>query len=163
VAEELFDIVNEAGEITGRATREEAHRDPSLLHRVVHVIVTDRMGRILLQKRSMSKDVAPGKWDTSVGGHVDAGEEVAAAVRRELREELGLDFPPVHLYDWICRSARESELVSTWRLVHEGPFRFPPGEIDGVRFWTVEEIAAGLGRGVFSSQFEEEFRRYLKA
>ena len=38
----------------------------------------------------MNKDIQPGRWDTSVGGHVDYGEEIEVALRREAREELGL-------------------------------------------------------------------------
>ena len=84
----LLDIVDEAGRIVGRETRKCCHGNPALIHRSVHVFVFNSAGELYLQKRSMSKDVQPGKWDTSVGGHLDHGEEYDAAVLREMEEEL---------------------------------------------------------------------------
>lgn len=61
-----------------------------LYYRVVAVAVTDESGRILLQKRSMHMRISPGKWDISVGGHVDAGQTYEAAALNELAEELSV-------------------------------------------------------------------------
>ena len=88
--EEIFDLVDDDDRVIGRATRNEVHGNPKLLHRVVHVLVFDSLGRLYLQKRADDKDVQPGKWDTSVGGHVDAGEDRETAALRELSEELGI-------------------------------------------------------------------------
>ncbi|NMP23346.1 NUDIX hydrolase [Sulfobacillus harzensis] len=54
---------------------------------VVGVAVIEA-GRVLLLKRR-SDDFMPDVWEVP-GGHVDAGETVADAVRRELWEETGL-------------------------------------------------------------------------
>jgi isopentenyldiphosphate isomerase len=89
-SEEQLEIVNEKGEVIGLAPRAEVHSNPSLMHRVVHVLLFDPRGRLLLQKRSLAKDVAPGMWDTSVGGHVGTGEELSLAAARETEEELGI-------------------------------------------------------------------------
>ncbi len=111
---EVFDVVDEAGRSVGRAPRAWCHRMPSLLHRAAHVIVSDGADRIYLQKRSLAKDIQPGKWDTSVGGHVDAGEDHEAGARREMREELGLSGELRFLYRYLWRTARETELVATF-------------------------------------------------
>lgn len=87
--EEIFDVVNEADEVTGQATRSEVHAR-GLLHRAVHVFVVNRHGELLLQKRSRFKDVHPGVWDSSVAGHLDAGEDYADAALREMEEEMGV-------------------------------------------------------------------------
>ena len=89
--EEILEIVNSAGEVVGSALRSEVHGNPSMMHRVVHVLVVNTRGGILLQKRSSHKDVAPGKWDTSVGGHVGAGEDIFSSSVREMYEELGIE------------------------------------------------------------------------
>src|SRR3990170_5421070 len=86
---EYFDVVNERDEPVSRALRQDVHAR-GLLHRAVHVLVFDSSGRVLLQKRSMSKDTSPGLWDSSCSGHLDAGEDYDAAAVRELSEELGL-------------------------------------------------------------------------
>ncbi len=158
----MLEIVDRTGKVVGTAPRRLAHGDPTLLHRVVHVVVVNARGELLLQKRSPDKDVAPGKWDTSVGGHVAPGESIEAAVAREMKEELGVSGEAPFLYTWIYRSPRESELVFTHRLDHGGPFGFNREEIDEVRFWSLARIRRGLGAGLFSDQFEQEFSRYLE-
>ena len=64
---EFFPLVNEAGETIGRASRAECHNGSKLLHPVVHLHIFNHQGDLLLQKRSMKKDIQPGKWDTAVG------------------------------------------------------------------------------------------------
>jgi isopentenyldiphosphate isomerase len=62
-----------------------------LWHRAVHVLVFNARGEVFLQKRSMRKDIAAGKWDSSASGHLDTGEDYDACAVREVREELGLE------------------------------------------------------------------------
>ena len=88
---EMFQLVDRNGRPTGQASRQECHGNPRLIHLVVHLHVFDPAGRLYLQKRSMRKDTNPGLWDTSVGGHVSAGEMVEDALVREAREELDID------------------------------------------------------------------------
>ena len=88
--QEMFPIVDEQGNITGAATRGECHSGSKLLHPVVHLHVFNTQGDIYLQKRPEWKDIQPGKWDTAVGGHIDLGESVEIALKREAREELGI-------------------------------------------------------------------------
>ena len=87
---ELIDIYNSAGEKTGTVERSKAHGDNTLLHRAAHVFVFSSDGRLLLQKRAVTKRIQPGKWDASVGGHLGAGEDYLTGARRELAEELGM-------------------------------------------------------------------------
>ena len=160
--DEILEIVNEEGEVIGTAPRSEIHGNNKLLHRVVHLLVLNKRGDILLQKRSMSKDVAPGRWDTSVGGHIGQGETIEDALRRETLEELGFEPEGIRfLYKYIHSNPYESELVYTHECYHEGPFKFDSVEIDEVRFWSIDEIRAALGTGVLSDNFEEEFQRYV--
>ena len=86
---EIFPIVDPDGRVVGKATRRLCHSGSRLLHPVVHLHVFDPQGRIYLQQRSRHKFIQPGKWDTAVGGHVDYGETVEQALRREAGEELG--------------------------------------------------------------------------
>lgn len=163
MADEILDIVNEHGEIISRAPRHLIHGNNSLLHRVVHLIVLNSSGDILLQKRSMDKDVAPGRWDTSVGGHVDAGESIDAALKREMMEELGFVSNGISFaYKYIHKNSYESELVFTHECIFDGPFSFNAEEIDEVRFWPVAHIRKNLGSAIFSDNFEDEFRMYTE-
>jgi len=76
---EILEVVDTRGDVVGAAPRKCVHGNNALLHRVVHVLVYDKNNRLLLQKRSLNKRVAPGRWDTSVGGHVDCGESIRRA------------------------------------------------------------------------------------
>lgn len=156
--EEFFDLVNEQGEPIGKARRSECHGNPALLHQAVHVFVFNEEGQLFLQQRSLQKDVQPGKWDSSVGGHVDLGEEAEHAARRELREELGVpNGEPRFLYSYLWRSPIESELIRSYHLIHNGPFTLHPEEIQDGRFWSRDEIDAALGQDIFTPNFEQEW------
>ena len=75
---EFFDVVDEAGQPTGKVIgRDEAHQKGTL-HRTAHVWLVKKKPEgydILLQKRSEEKDSFPGMFDTSSAGHIPAGDE----------------------------------------------------------------------------------------
>lgn len=157
--DELFPVVDEDGNIVGTATRGECHGGSKLLHPVVHLHVFDGKGNLFLQKRPEWKDIQPGKWDTSVGGHVDLGEDVSSALKREVSEELGIEaFVPEFIVSYVFESDRERELVFVHKTVYDGPI-LPSAELDGGRFWSREEIVSNIGSGVFTPNFEQEYRR----
>lgn len=158
---EIFPIVDEKGNVIGKATRGECHGGSKLLHPVVHLHVFDKEGRLYLQHRPEWKDIQPGKWDTAVGGHVDFGESVGIALRREAKEELGIsDFTPELLSQYVFESAVERELVNTFKTtVTDIPT--PSDELDGGRFWTLEEIKENIGKGVFTPNLENELNFIL--
>ncbi len=161
--EEQLYVVNESGEMIGTLPRSEIHGNPGLLHMVVHVLVFNADGKLLLQKRSMDKDVAPGRWDTSVGGHVNSGESVADAVMREMEEELGITAcDPEFLYTYIHSNDYEAELVYTYKCVYDGVIEFQQDEIDEVRPWGLDEIRGTIGKGILSDNFEHEIETYLE-
>lgn len=162
-AEERLEIVNHKGEVIGHALRSEIHGNPSMMHRVVHVLVFNSEGEVLLQKRSQNKDVAPGKWDTSVGGHVAIGESLVSSSRREMYEELGVEgYEPEYLYSYTHSNAYETELVTTYRCLIEEEFSFDGEEIDEIKFWNFDEIRGVMGKGILSDNFEHEFITYLE-
>ena len=158
--QEIFPVVDESGQVIGSATRGECHSGSKLLHPVVHLHVFNSKGDIYLQKRPEWKDIQPGKWDTAVGGHIDYGETPEEALHREVREELGITkFCPEQLDMYVFESQRERELVYVNRTTYDGEICPSAAELDGGRFWTMQEIQEAMGKGILTPNFENEFKR----
>lgn len=156
---EYFPVVESNGIVTGRTTRAYCHSGAKPLHPVIHIHIIDRFARIYLQKRSMKKDIQPGKWDTAVGGHVSFGESFHEAAFREASEELGLmEFNPIHIETYQFESEIEKELVCVFAAVGTYDLKPDLDEVDDGRWWPVGEIDDNLGRGIFTPNFESEFR-----
>lgn len=145
-AEEWFDVVNERDEVMRQATRRDVHAN-GWWHRAVHVLVFDSAGRVFLQRRSMNKDLSPGKWDSSCSGHLDAGEGYDAAAVRELKEEIGISIAAAP-ERWFRIDACEPttwEFVWVYRLRHDGPIAIDPEEIQYGEWVAPEEVTRRLG------------------
>ena len=75
---------------------------------VVHAIIRDGE-KFLLGKRSRSKRDAGGCW-ASVGGRLEEGESLEAAIIRECAEEIGVAVKPIKL----LRKIVERQAVHFW-------------------------------------------------
>ena len=97
---EYLDIVDEQGQPTGEIVSRTLAHTKGIRHRTAHIWIVRRENehfQVLMQKRAMSKDSFPGKYDTSSAGHIQAGDEPLASGLRELAEELGLHAKPEDL------------------------------------------------------------------
>jgi isopentenyl-diphosphate delta-isomerase type 1 len=138
--DEIFDVVDENDNVIGQATREECNSNPNIIHRAVFVLVHNSKNQILWQKRSYRKDTAPGKWVTSVSGHVDSGEDYRDAAIRETKEELGIDVDVEFLGKFLYQYQKENEYSSIFRAFSNGPFYYNREEIETIKFMTIDEL-----------------------
>ncbi len=146
--EEVYDVVNENDEVIGRATRKEVHSDPKLIHRAAGVYIFNKKKHLLMQKRSATKDMFPGYWVFSVGGHVDSGDTYEKTALRELHEELGVNVPLTHWMKIFQPGQHESEFWTMFYGTHEGPFpEFNTIEAQEVRFFDIHDLIAGVEDG----------------
>jgi isopentenyldiphosphate isomerase len=91
---ERLDVLTPDGRSTGRTkAKPDVHRDGDW-HRAAHVWLVTPDGRVLLQRRSATKENWPDLWDISVAGHISAGESAIDSAIREAHEEIGLTLTP---------------------------------------------------------------------
>ena len=162
---EIFDVVDENDQVVGQQTRGEVHAR-KLLHRAIHVFVFNKRGDLLLQRRSMFKDAHHGVWDSSVSGHLDAGEDYPAAAIRELEEEMGIrvDAAPEEIARISACEATGWEHVRLYQTPHSGSIRFPAAEVETAAWFPVQEIEAWIAARPedFASGFIECWRARVK-
>jgi isopentenyldiphosphate isomerase len=131
VSQELLDVVDENDCVIAVKTRGEIHAR-GLMHRAVHILLFNSKGELFLQKRSMSKDEQPGKWDSSAAGHVDSGEAYVNCARREIAEELGIvvEQPMELLFKLPASVLTGNEHCMVYRYSFDGPMVLQAEEID---------------------------------
>jgi 8-oxo-dGTP diphosphatase len=131
---------------TGDIFRRTKPRTPSP-HLVSYFVVLDHdRGDVLLVDHRQA-----GLW-LPTGGHVEPGEHPAATVRREAREELGIEavFSPVtgeypmfvSVTETVATASRHTD-VSLWFALScgvEQPLAPDPGEFREARWWAREQI-----------------------
>lgn len=77
---------------------------------VVGALILDRRGRVFVQRRGPDRAFLPNGWDL-VGGHVEAGETLLQALRREVAEETG----------WTVIGQPQLAFVGDWRTDPDDP------------------------------------------
>lgn len=149
-AGEIFERVDEHGQFLGTVTRQQAHQDKTLIHKAVNLVIFDAKGRILLQKRSRTKDLYPGLLAMSVGGHTMVGESFEQSIIREAKEELGLKLTARHLNklgEILVRKAVESEYIAVFAATSNGPFKLDAQETEEVYWFGQAELAQKIKQG----------------
>lgn len=139
---EWVEVVDDADRVVDTVPRARM-RAERLQHRAVFVVVIDRAGRLLVHRRSDTKDVWPRRWDIAVGGVVAAGEDYPEAATREVAEELGVaGVAPEEIARGRYVDDDVALLARCYRLRHDGPFRFADGEVVEARWVDRGELAS---------------------
>jgi isopentenyldiphosphate isomerase len=158
----LIQVSDDDSRIIGPVERRFVHGNPAIIHRAVHIVILNDEGLMLLQKRAAAKYIMPGRWDTSVGGHVDYGESYEEAAHREAEEELGVPLADLeYLYFLPVRDSVESENIRSYFCRHSGPFHPNPEEVEELRFWNRKQVETAVGAGDLTPNFEIEFAAFL--
>ena len=137
---EYFYLVDEDDKVIGKASRQECHSNPKLIHRSTAVFVFNSKGELFLQKRSAKKDLDPGLWDVSASGHVAYGETYEQAAVREVKEELGIKTDLKDLLFLKYSVKQESENSKIFIANHNGPFKLNREEISEGGFFKLQEL-----------------------
>ena len=139
---EYIDIVDENDNVIGKAEKKEIY-EKSFTHRIVHVLVFNDKGEMLLQYRDKNHSYCPHHWSTSVGGHVQSGENYEAGAIREYKEELGcltkIKFFAKDFYKDSLPN-RPCKFIVTFKTINNGPFNIEKRAIEKVCFFPIKEI-----------------------
>lgn len=143
---EYLDIIDDEDNVVGQASRDDIY-SKRLKHRIVHVLIFNSKGEMGLQMRAARKDWCPLHWSTSVGGHVQAGENYMMAALREFKEELGENRKLVfHSFDWYEAEGLKKVLVA-FTCVHEGPFNFNQVDTEKFEYFSLDQIKEMIKKG----------------
>lgn len=143
--DELLDLVNDKDEVIGTVYKSEAHSNPDLIHREIALIIFNHKGETLLQQRSSKKKADPLKWVVACSGHVGAGEAPDDAVKRELKEELGITEIDLEFFGKLfSREERHSESKFYWiyyGFYDNDTFTLDKEEVEDVKWVKLNEFA----------------------
>ncbi|MDE0310094.1 MAG: NUDIX domain-containing protein [Acidiferrobacterales bacterium] len=163
--EEIFDVVNSRDMVIDRLPRSQVHAR-NLLHRSVHALVFDADQRVFLQLRTDDRDCDPGLWDSSVGGHLQAGEDYDNAIVREAKEELGivLESTPPRLFKLSASEDTAYEFCWVYQVFDDGPFQLDSNEAADGRWFTAQEISDWITNApqTITSSFRLIWKNYLE-
>ena len=152
--------VNENDEVIGKVNEEEAHKR-HLLHKSVHILLTNSKGEIFCRQRSLKKKRYPGYWSTSVGAHVMYGETYEDAIYRALKETLGIDCKLKMIGKDRIEDDVENEISALFVGHYDGKLKFNFQQIEGGKFFSVEELGKLIKKEKVTPHLVQALRRYL--
>ena len=147
VANEPWDVIDAAGNPTGRVTLRGAPEFAAgEYHVVVGTIVIDGSGQLLVTRRSPEK-THPGRWEFPAGSAL-SGEESLTTAQRELLEETGVD-APIGDFVKLGTLLQKAQWFDVYAVRVPGrPEVTPqPGEVDDFA-WVSPEAVLDTPRGV---------------
>ena len=141
--DEIVVIVDENNQVTGSTTRKRM-RAERLIHRATYIFVFSSSGQLYVQKRTDTKDMAPGYYDAAAGGVVLSGESYELSAEREAAEELGIrDTPLERCFDFYYEDERNRIWGCVFTCRYDGEFVWQPEEVEYGYFVDVDEVLNG--------------------
>jgi isopentenyldiphosphate isomerase len=161
-ADELVIIVDKDNNEVGIFPRSQM-RSGRLPHRATYILVFNSRGELFVQKRTQTKDVFPGYYDTAAGGVVIAGESYEQGAMRELEEELGIrDTPLTSLFDFYY----EDEHIRLWGRAfsckYDGELVLQEEEVESGEFMTVDQVLRLAETERFTPDCLQVLQRYIE-
>lgn len=147
---EIWDILDENGEKTGRTMLRGDPQKPGEYYLAVHIWIRNGRGEYLIQKRADDKPLWPGFWAVT-GGAAIAGESSMETVLREIEEELGVKADPDRLR-LVDRQRWKGWFTDVWLLEQDFPLEnviIQPEEVSAVMWASVDTIREMAKRGEF--------------
>jgi isopentenyl-diphosphate delta-isomerase len=162
-ASEQIILVDAEDREIGTAPKLLAHERGDL-HRAFSVLVHDRNGRQLLQKRHSGKYHSGGLWSNACCGHPRPGEDIKDAAARRLNEEMGFTCALTPLGTLTYRAdvgsnLVEHELAHIFAGLYEGTVHPDPQEADDTAWHSLDDIRQEVSAS--PETYTVWFRKYL--
>jgi isopentenyldiphosphate isomerase len=137
-------------------------------YRMARVLVEDKDGNILLQKRAADKSTYPGCWDTSAGGNIAYGEAYEDAAKRELYEEVGIKDVELeeiaYFYSEVIDPSgkKMNRFTKLYRAIIPRDAKLIPqsGEVEMLAWVTRDEFHMTVARGEISDGLRQSYEHY---
>ncbi len=166
---ELLFVVDENNIPTEPKPRHEVHRD-GYWHRTAHIWIINSHSEILCQKRSLLKDMNPGKWEPFFGGHMAPDEAYITNARNELEEELGIQALEEDIHQFtIFKDLQGKEFQGVHYLFWNGKvaeLTLEKDEVEEVKWVSIESLYEVIiktqDKNWSIMGYEKELLEYLK-
>lgn len=157
-------LVDEADQPVGLEHKLPAHRQ-GLLHRAFSVLIHDRHGRWLLQRRAMAKYHSGRLWTNACCSHPRDGETPYDGACRRLVEEMGFQVDlrfvgTVRYRSALDKGMVENELVHVFQGIYNGPISANPDEVEGFDWLYLHELKADIANR--PERYTVWFKKYVE-
>ena len=158
--EELWDVYDKHGNLTGSMKKENEVFFDNEYHLVASLWVVNAKGELLIQKRSMSKKIHPGKWSIT-GGAARAGEDSGQACVREVAEELGINIDKrnIRLFSRIFGENVIFDDYIIFLNLSLSDVTLQDSEVTEIKWASIKEVKALFKQGQFIYDDEDELDR----
>ncbi len=127
---------------------------------MVHDLIFNLRGDLLIQQLASTRTRHPGSWGSSVAAYLFSGESYETAAKRRLAEELGIHGTPLN---YIGKTSMDDDgshkFIAVFTATHEGPFSFDRSHIERLEFLPRHVIHELQATG--SREFTPTFLRVL--
>ena len=162
---EVVVLVDEENNVLGTMPKLEAHGANTPLHRAFSLFLFNRAGELLLQQRSHKKKTWPLAWSNSCCGHPGLGQPTLDAVRRRLKDELGMTATQIeevspYRYRFVRDGIMENEICPIHVGITDDEPQPNPDEVEATSWVTWPDFMKALDEkpGFYSEWSEEEAR-----
>jgi isopentenyl-diphosphate delta-isomerase len=148
--EQLILVDSDDNEI-GYSSKSECHKDLGLLHRAFSIFLFNSTGELLIQKRSIKKELWGQYWSNSCCSHPRKGEDLHEAAIRRVHQELSIECSLNFLYKFQYQEnysdrGSEHELCSVFYGLYDGTINCNENEIEDWRMISSTQLNEEIGQ-----------------
>ena len=158
----LIDVVDRTDKSIGLMERGLVFHEHASF-RVVHDLVFNSHGELLIQQIGSTRNRHPGYWGSSVAAYMFAGESYEAAANRRLAEELGVRNVVLR---YLGKTSMIDEgcfkFIGVFAGTYDGPFAFDQPQIASLEFVSISQLHEQIEKRLrkFTPTFLEVLKFY---